>query len=150
MRSYLLVLTFLAASEFRCAQSPKLQEPKTNQNSSPDPTMTSSGMESNLAKLHFFSVAWGCVEVEQAKLDAAAYLIQDYKTEDGPCPGTLPVLDQIAQPLLTCPVKIVLPAISANYVLYDKRALGSTVDDLKKQGFSQSNFCPAIFEKNFR
>ncbi len=50
--------------------------------------------------VHFFWVAWGCVEVDKAKLDAAAYTIKDFESKTGPCPETLPVLDTTSKSLL--------------------------------------------------
>lgn len=102
------------------------------------------------ASIHFFSVAWGCVEVDQAKLDAAAYTIQDFETKAGPCPATLTVLDATSVPLLKCSVTIGPKSIPATYILFDKRTLdGKTVRDLRAEGFTSENFCPAVAERTF-
>lgn len=102
------------------------------------------------ARVHFFSVAWGCVEVEKAKLDAAAYTIQDFETKTGACPETLSVLNTTAQHLLKCPVVIGPKSIPATYILFDKRTLdGKTVRDLRADGFTTDNFCPAVAERIF-
>lgn len=100
--------------------------------------------------IHFFSVAWGCVEVDKAKLDAAAYTIQSFETKAGPCPATLPVLDATSKPLLKCPVEIGPQSIPATYILFDKRTLdGKTVRDMRAEGFTSENFCPAVAERTF-
>lgn len=102
------------------------------------------------AYLHFFSVAWGCVEVDKARLDAAAYTIKDFETKTGPCPDSIPVLSATAVPLLKCSVEIGPPSIPATYVLFDKRTLdGKTVRDLRADGFTSENFCPAVAERTF-
>ncbi len=100
--------------------------------------------------VHFFSVAWGCVEVEQARLDASSYTIKDFETKTGACPETLAVLNATARQLLRCPVVIGPKAIPATYILFDKRTLdGNTVRDLRAEGFTEDNFCPAVAERTF-
>jgi hypothetical protein len=100
--------------------------------------------------LHFFSVAWGCVQVEKAKLEAASYTIQDYKTAAGACPADIAVIDLRASPLLTCSVSIGAAGVPGTYILYDKRSLdGKNVADLKAEGFTASNFCPMLAQKKF-
>jgi hypothetical protein len=111
--------------------------------------------DANTAKdnkwVHFFSVSWGCVEVERAELDAMAYTIQDYRVSDGKCPDTLEVIEKTSEPLLTCPITIGPQAVPATYVLYDKRSLdGETVSDLESEGFTENNFCPAIAQRAFK
>lgn len=102
------------------------------------------------AYVHFFSVAWGCVEVDKSRLEAAAYTIQNFEIKAGPCPASLPVLDATSTPLVKCPVVIGPKAIPATYILFDKRTLdGKTVRDLRAEGFTSENFCPAVAERTF-
>lgn len=104
----------------------------------------------DVPSVHFFSVAWGCVNVEKEDLDSEGYEIKDYKIEDGTCPKTLKVANEESKPMFTCKVKI-NDKIDALYVLYDKRTLdGSTVNDLRAEGFTKENFCPIIGSKQFK
>lgn len=110
----------------------------------------SSATPAQNSKLHFFSVAWGCVEVEKAKLDAAAYTIKNFATQSGACPSTLAVLTATSKKLLECPVVIGPSSIPAIYILFDKRSLdGKTVSDLGAEGFTVDNFCPMVAQKTF-
>jgi hypothetical protein len=132
----------MAATISACSQSSSTGG--TQQAADGQPAATSS------AYIHFFSVAWGCVEVDKAKLEAASYTIQDFETKAGPCPATLPVLDATSTPLLECPVEIGPKSIPASYILFDKRTLdGKTVRDMRADGFTSENFCPAVAERTF-
>ncbi len=102
------------------------------------------------SKIHFFSVAWGCVEVATIDLEAADYEIKDYQTSEGKCPDTLQVLEETSEPLFTCDVTIGPSEIDATYVFYNKRTLDKVnVDDLEAQGFTAEVFCPEISKKVF-
>lgn len=101
--------------------------------------------------VHFFSVAWGCVEVDQAKLNAASYTIQDFETKTGACPSSLTILNTKSQKLLECPVVIGPKSIPATYILFDKRSLdGKTLSDLRAEGFTVDNFCPQVAQRSFK
>jgi|GEM_PF-2817357 len=135
-------LLVLAAVNSACSKSSS--PPATQQTADGKPVAAQS------ARVHFFSVAWGCVEVEKAKLDAAAYTIQDSATQVGACPETLSVLNSTSKPLLNCPIDIGPKSIPASYILFDKRSLdGKTVRDLRAEGFTTENFCPAVAERTF-
>ena len=100
--------------------------------------------------VHFFSVAWGCIQVEVARLEAAQYTIRDFTPAAGACPTTVPVLTAVSKPLLQCPVVIGPASIPATYILFDKRTLdGQTVRDLQAEGFTEENFCPAVSQRAF-
>ncbi len=128
-----------------------------SKSSSSDGTPQTTGIQSASSatpvqslKLHFFSVAWGCVEVEKAKLDAASYTIKNFETQSGGCPATLTVVNATSKKLLECPVVIGPSSIPAIYILFDKRSLdGKTVSDLSAEGFTVDNFCPMIAQKIF-
>lgn len=130
-----------------CSQSsssPETQPATTGQAAS---TATSGSTE----QVHFFSVAWGCIEVEKSKLEAASYTIQDFETKTGACPSSLTVLNTSSQQLLECPVVIGPQSIPATYILFDKRSLdGKTVSDLRAEGFTADNFCPAVAQRSFK
>jgi len=111
----------------------------------------SSATSASTEHVHFFSVAWGCIEVEKSKLDAASYTIQDFETKTGACPSSLTVLNTNSQKLLECPVVIGPKAIPATYILFDKRSIdGKTVSDLRAEGFTTDNFCPALAQRSFK
>jgi hypothetical protein len=121
-----------------------------SKSSGPEATADGQPVAAQTARVHFFSVAWGCVEVEKSKLDAASYTIKDFATKTGACPETLPVLTSTSKPLLNCPVVIGPKLIPATYILFDKRSLdGKTVSDLSAEGFTTENFCPALAARTF-
>lgn len=142
MRRFKFCILAMAATVSACSQSSSTGG--TQQAADGQPAANSK------AYVHFFSVAWGCVEVDKSRLEAAAYTIQDFESKPGPCPATLPVLDVTALPLLKCPVVIGPQSIPATYILFDKRTLdGKTVRDMRADGFTSETFCPAIAERTF-
>ncbi len=144
MKRLMFCMLAMASTYSACSQSSSTggkQQPADGQ-----PAVTSGAG----TYVHFFSVAWGCVEVDKAKLDAAAYTIKDFESKTGPCPETLPVLDTTSKPLLECPIEIGPQSIPASYILFDKRTLdGKTVRDMRADGFTRDNFCPALAERDF-
>jgi hypothetical protein len=142
MKHLIFCILALAGMHSACSQSSNTEG--AQQAADGQPAAASS------AFVHFFSVAWGCVEVDKTKLDAAAYTIQDFETKSGACPETLPVLDTSSKQLLKCPIAIGPKSIPATYILFDKRTLdGKTVRDLRAEGFTADNFCPAVAERTF-
>lgn len=129
---------------------PSCQSEQSKKKSEPEAVSTQEKDATDTKKISFFSVPWGCVQVDKSKLEAAAYTIKDYKTSPGACPSQINVVDQKASLLLTCAITIGPPAVPATYILYEKRTLdGKEVSDLKALGFSVSNFCPTLAQKKF-
>ena len=114
----------------------------------PSTESTSSENTDQGADIHFFSVAWGCVELSESSLNG--YEIQDYAVEDGSCPSTITVVGESSSPLFTCEIVVGPEEVPASYIFYDKRSLDNeTVQDLESQGFNEGNFCPEIEKKTF-
>ena len=145
---WFMMLGFACDNQENRTEKPATQSPVTAGEKSSENTTDAAG---DGRYQHFFSVAWGCVEVKELDLQKADYQIQNFTTEAGRCPESLDVLGQKSEPLLSCEINIGSPAVvPATYVLYDKRSLdGETVSDLAQEGFRIDNFCPAVQQRDF-